>query len=653
MSTSLREMINQRILNDVIKACRTENEYKVLVLDKLATKIVSSCCKMVDIMSDNIMVIEDLHKRRQPMPRKDAIYFLSPNDTSVRDLLDDWRNADAVQYKQAHLFFTDRVPEALFQDIAVHNLSRYIRNFKELNVAFIASEKRIFDLDQPSSLKSVYGSETIGATGGPAFAPVTDYLERVADQLSTVLATLGEYPSIRYYNNTSTWSGAHHDDKNERLANLVLAKMNSFKADDAGLGESPDKKKSELIILDRSFDVISPLLHELTYQAMVTDLVCSNSTSSTDVYVYEKVQPNGEMKLVEVPLDESDALWVKLRHKHIAEVSHTIPEYIKNFSSEKNLMKGKESMSIKELTALVRKMPQHQKEMGAVEVHFRIAEQANTAYSNVQELCKIEQNLATGKDAQYEKLKEPMRDIVPILLNTALNPMDKVRIILLYIIYKGGTTQENVDKLVTHAGLDDAHRNIIQNYSKLGVPMFEGSVNTANEAENGLRGIGGGAFKRKNREHQVTYQISRWNPAIKDVIEGAIEQNLDTRQFPYLVDRREAGGGRRGYNWQKNKSTNGSRIIIFINGGMTPSEMRCAYEVSNYFLPKDAQGNPIETSKPVSGASHEPAKPALSARQKAGDKKTSVMNQKIEWEVMLGSTQRLIPKTFLEQLGQL
>jgi hypothetical protein len=81
--------------------------------------------------------------------------------------------------------------------------------------------------------------------------------------------------------------------------------------------------------------------------------------------------------------------------------------------------------------------------------------------------------------------------------------------------------------------------------------------------------------------------------------------------------------------------------------------MRCAYEVSNYFLPKDAQGNPIETSKPVSGASHEPAKPALSARQKAWDKKTSVMNQKIEWEVMLGSTQRLIPKTFLEQLGQL
>ena len=73
-----------------------------------------------------------------------------------------------------------------------------------------------------------------------------------------------------------------------------------------------------------------------------------------------------------------------------------------------------------------------------------------------------------------------------------------------------------------------------------------------------------------------------------------------------------------------------------------------------YFLPKDEKGNPIETTKPVGGADgHQAAKPALSARQNARDKKSSVMNQKIEWEVMLGSTQRLIPKTFLEQLGQL
>lgn len=657
MSTSLREAINQRILNDVIKTCRQDNEYKVLVLDTIATKIVSSCCKMVDIMSDNIMVIEDLHKTRQPMPRKDAIYFLSPTDRSVRDLLDDWKSAEKTQYKNAYIFFTDRVPGALFQDIATHTISRYIKAFKEINIAFIASEKRIYELDQSQALSNIYSSESIGEGGGPTFAPVTEYLERVAEQLATVLATLGEYPSIRYYRNSSVWSGAYHDDKCERLANLVVAKMNSFKADDPNLGESSDKQKSQLIILDRSFDVISPLLHELTYQAMVTDLVCNNSNSSTDVYTYEKTQPNGELKVVEVPLDEDDDLWVKLRHLHIAEVSNRIPESIKKFSKDKKINNlGKKDITIKDLTATVRKMPQYQKELSMYEVHFHLAEQAMTSFNgNVEPLCKIEQDLATGKDAAYEKVKEPMREIIPQLLNTSLNPLDKVRIILLYILYKGGITKENLDKLVQHAHLDMFHKNMILNYNKLGLPLFDGVCNSPNEVENGLRGVGGGAFQRKNREHQVKYQLSRWQPAVKDVIEQAIEGKLDQKQFPFLLDRREGGGGARsgrGYGWHKNKDSSGSKVIIFINGGMTASEMRAAYEVSDMFIPKDSQGNPIDLNskdddKPAS-------KPALSARHHQGrDKGKAATAGGIPWEVLLGSTHRLAPKDYLEQIGQL
>ncbi|XP_050791631.1 syntaxin-binding protein 2-like [Gopherus flavomarginatus] len=531
-------------------------------MDHPSTHILSSCCKMSDIVDEGITLVKDIDKCWEPNPSLEAIYLLSPVEKSVQTLISDFQGTP-TNYKAAHVFFISPCPEPLFKELRKSRITKAIKTLKGINMAFLPYESQVYSLDGPQTFHIWFSPY--------CFWEKDKQLEMLAEQIATLCETLEEYPAIRYWN----------------------------------MGEGPDKAHSQLLIVDRSFDLVSPLLHKLTYQAMAYDLL----SIEINTYKYETTGTSDSQEK-EALLDEDDKLWVQLRHMHIADFSMKVTELLRTFSESKRLTTDK--ATIEDLSQMVKNLPQYQKELNKIKglellysTHLNLAEHCMWDFKgSVEKLCRVKQDLAMGTDMDGKKIKDPMKIIIPILLDPSVQAYDKLRIILLYIL-KNGVSEETLRKMIQDASIQQ-QGNIIHNTQLLSTSFMPGA--------------GPGSARSMERALRVpaAWPLLSCPPPPPPSPQDIIEDRLDRELWPFVSDpvpstSSQAAVSARFEHWHKNKPAaeypTGPCLIIYMLGGVSMSEMRCAYEVT-----QASEG---------------------------------------KWEVVIGSSHILTPKRFLDDVQTL
>ncbi|KAI7903180.1 Sec1-like protein [Cokeromyces recurvatus] len=400
---------------------------------------------------------------------------------------------------------------------------------------------------------------------------------------------------------------------------------------------NPPQPRATLLIVDRSIDPAAPLLHEFTYQAMISDLLPVQDTENHRgiKYSYEFHQADGSMGSKDVILDEEDNIYTSIRHMHIAECSDRLIEKFNEFLSENKAAVGagnsgpkNAAKSLKEMKEMLTNLPQYQDLKAKYSAHLSIAQECMSYFERhkLNSVGNLEQNMATGETAEGETPKTIVLDMVPLLDDPHVSPVDKARLLMLYIIWKeGGIFEDDKIKLLEHAKLKGELRDAINNLPLIGVKLTrirrQEKVSFLKKRR-----------QRRNKDEEAPYELSRYVPILKKVMDAHFSNMLDPSQFAFTrksdMDSSEDGyghsPGRSGMalsgvslrttkpTWsRKSNSTisnssrvsTGAKLIIFVIGGATYSEIRSAYEIAETYN-RDVFIGTTEILRPASFVEH-------------------------------------------------
>lgn len=595
---ALHELCRRRLVDDMVRPvlldCSSDGNpaYIVLIVDKATLRVVREVFQNQDLQQEGIRLVELIENaQREALPMLHAIYFLMPTERNIQLVGKDTQTR--TFYNSFHIFFAHKLPDELLAFAATLEALARVRSFAEINLSFLTFDSRAFHFDDRNALSNVLMART---EGWLRCSGILGALQDPANRLATLLASLSACRAkVRYSRSTAgTASGAP-----ELFAALLKTRLDEIEEKRvAPVGEEALDGGTTVLILDRSFDWTTVLVHDWHYEALLHDLLGGSGGPMNLETCYFKTTLDGEMKEVALG-EEKDPFMKKHRHFPFWEVSDIVNDEIAGWTQKDGEMRTRaptediQRMSAR-ASSILQELPDYQESFVKLQVHSDICSQCYHVVER-QRLVRVgdfEQTLLTGvePDGKDANSKSISKELEKLLKDPGMPGMIKFRLLVLYFATSKGWDDTRWPNFVA-ALPDPKDRTALISRVWPGPerpPSAPDSMRGPRRAQalpqsRGATMTGTKAYYKQRvsalRQCPRSVKLRRWVPRLCGVLEELAHGRLDTDAFP------ELGRRERQYLRDGALETLGAtgQIVVFFIGGVSLPEVRVAHEAVETF----------------------------------------------------------------------
>ena len=506
-------LILSKMINDTLKNNKISNK-SILLLDKKASKIISSYITMTDCLNCGLYTIESLFKSRKAFPNLSAIYLIFPNQKNIDLVVKDIKNK---LYKYYHIFFIENIKENLIEKFLKKNIVNKIKTFKEIYINFLCVDHLIYEFNYFDNFNSLFMLMNKSKKKN-----YKEKIELISDRLLNIIKVMNFNPNIVYFNL----------DKNcKEIAECLWEKLDYKK----------NKTKMDnniILITSRLLDLTGPLLFDLSYNNLLFEKFKEKNSSN-----------NNTLKLNSSTIDlNKDPLYYKYK-------SMTLPKVLQNLSEDLNdfmrtdASKIKDKKNLKNLNAMenvLKDYNEYKYITNLFKTHLKLGEVLNNYVkeNNLLNIIDYQNNILCGINSEGKKIKnkEILKSIENEIKNDNINNKDLIKLLSI-LNYYNLDLNYNLEEIVEK--INDLNENININKKNFNLIKFFDKENTGIN-ENDLKEINKDIinFRKKNifytdeTEKDDKRYIGYYESKLNTIINLCCKNNLNQNYFTFLSEKK-------------------------------------------------------------------------------------------------------------------